>query len=103
MEMHLVHFNTKYGHSIGEAMLNSNNAWDTLAVLGVMFQVDEEDNHHFDNIVEGKAVHVISQVLIVGHEHLISSNQMIVDTARSPEHSTEKVLTQVGSGRTGKH
>jgi hypothetical protein len=39
MEMHLVHFNTKYGKSIGEAMATSNNAWDTLAVLGVMFQV----------------------------------------------------------------
>ena len=33
---------------------NSNNAWDTLAVLGVMFQVDEDDNHNFDHIVEGK-------------------------------------------------
>ncbi len=54
MEMHLVHFNTKYGKTIGQAMTNSNSAWDTLAVLGVMFQVDEEDNHNFDHIVEGK-------------------------------------------------
>jgi hypothetical protein len=54
MEMHLVHFNTKYGKTIGQAMANSNNAWDTLAVLGVMFQVDEEDNHNFDHIVEGE-------------------------------------------------
>ena len=53
MEMHLVHFNSKYGKTIVEAMANSNSAWDTLAVLGVMFQVDEEDNHNFDQIVEG--------------------------------------------------
>ena len=61
MEMHLVHFNTKYGKSIGEAMLNSNNAWDTLAVLGVMFQVDEEDNHNFDHIVEGFPLNFLSE------------------------------------------
>jgi hypothetical protein len=58
MEMHLVHFNTKYGKTIGQAMTNSNSAWDTLAVLGVMFQVDEEDNHNFDHIVEGKKIRV---------------------------------------------
>ena len=53
MEMHLVHFNSKYGKTIVEAMANSNNAWDTLAVLGVMFQLDVQDNHNFDQIVEG--------------------------------------------------
>ena len=33
---------------------NSNNAWDTLAVLGVLFQIQDADNHNFDSIVQGK-------------------------------------------------
>jgi len=53
MEMHLVHFKTSYGNSIFDA-ISKSDAWDTLAVVGVMFEVTEEDNHNFDHIVEGK-------------------------------------------------
>ncbi len=52
MEMHLVHFKTAYGKNIGEA-ISKSETWDTLAVVGVMFEVTEEDNHNFDHIVEG--------------------------------------------------
>jgi hypothetical protein len=54
MELHLVHFKTAYGHNISEAVFNSNNAWDTVAVLGVLFHIQEEDNHNFDAIVNGE-------------------------------------------------
>ena len=54
MELHLVHFNTAYGHNISEAVFNPNNAWDTVAVLGVLFHIQDEDNHNFDAIVNGE-------------------------------------------------
>ncbi len=54
MELHLVHFNTAYGQNISEAVENSNSSWDALAVLGVLFHIQEEDNHNFDAIVKGE-------------------------------------------------
>ena len=39
MELHLVHFNSKYGDNIGDAIANGGGAQDTLAVLGIMFQL----------------------------------------------------------------
>lgn len=50
--MHLVHFKTAYGKDISEAV-GKSDAWDTLAVIGVMFKVVDEDNHNFDHLVEG--------------------------------------------------
>ncbi len=52
MEMHLVHFKTDYGKDISEAV-GKSDAWDTLAVIGVMFQVVKDDNHNFDHLIEG--------------------------------------------------
>ena len=54
MELHLVHFNKAYGANISDALENSDYAWDTLAVLGVLFHIQEEDNHNFDSIIKGK-------------------------------------------------
>lgn len=42
MELHLVHFNTKYGSSMHEALSNSGHAYNTLAVLGIMFIIQVE-------------------------------------------------------------
>ena len=48
MELHLVHFKTEYGNDIGSAIANEpekrdgNN--DNLAVLGIMFEIQDEDN-----------------------------------------------------------
>jgi len=52
MEMHLVHFKTAYGKEISEAV-GKSNAFDTLAVIGVMFDLAKEDNHNFDHLIEG--------------------------------------------------
>ena len=56
MELHAVHFNTKYGSNLHEALANSGNAYNTLAVLGVMFEVQEEDNPLLKPIVDGEAL-----------------------------------------------
>ena len=56
MELHLVHFNLAYGNDLMEALNNSKNAWDTLAVLAVLIQVQKEDNHNFDQIVRGNYI-----------------------------------------------
>ena len=53
MELHLVHFNTAYGRNISDAIHNSGDAWDTIVVLGVLFHLQEEDNHNFDFIIKG--------------------------------------------------
>ena len=53
MDLHLVHFNKAYGDDISEAIQNSGNAWDTLAVLGVLFQVQDQPNHNLDFIIQG--------------------------------------------------
>ena len=55
MELHAVHFNTKFGSSLIEALSNAGNAYNALAVLSVMFQVQEEDNPLIQPIVDGKA------------------------------------------------
>jgi len=48
MEIHLVHWNTKYG-TIGEAIKNS----DGLAVLGFFYEISETDNDDLSSIVSG--------------------------------------------------
>ena len=53
MELHAVHFNTKFGSSMVEALNNSGKAYNTLAVLAVMFDVEEEDNPMLKPIVDG--------------------------------------------------
>ena len=49
MEVHLVHFNTKYGTDIGKAIAEGTNRGkrDSLAVLGTMFEIQEKDNDDF--------------------------------------------------------
>jgi carbonic anhydrase len=54
MELHAVHFNTKFGSNLMEALQNSGNAHNTLAVLAVMFEVAEEDNPLLKPIVDGE-------------------------------------------------
>ena len=54
MEMHIVHFNEKYGTTIDEAEASSNGAPDTLAVVGVLFQLQNRDNRDFEKIIHGK-------------------------------------------------
>ena len=42
LELHLVHFKTEYGSTIGDAL--TVQATDNLAVLGIMFEIQEKDN-----------------------------------------------------------
>ncbi len=42
-----------------ELIQNSNNSWDTLAVLCVLFQIQDADNHNFDSIVQGKGSELV--------------------------------------------
>ena len=53
MELHAVHFNTKFGSNLAEALATSGKAYNTLAVLAVMFTVQEEDNPMLQPIVDG--------------------------------------------------
>ena len=45
MELHLVHFKTEYGNDILSAIKNEpRDKNDNLAVLGIMFEIQDEDN-----------------------------------------------------------
>ena len=44
MELHLVHYKLQYGNDIGSALKNAPGAKDSLAVLGIMFKLQDEDN-----------------------------------------------------------
>ncbi len=56
IEAHLVHFNTKYGATLKEALVSSRGLQpDALAVVGFFLQVAEEDNPALDPIVRGLA------------------------------------------------
>lgn len=44
MELHLVHFKTEYGNTIGDAIKGGGRSDDSLAVLGIFFQIEKEDN-----------------------------------------------------------
>jgi len=66
MEMHLVHFNEKYGQTFDEAIRNSNGAWDSLAVVGVMFQLHQQENQNINHLVKGfvqKKIEAFQQIL----------------------------------------
>lgn len=53
-EMHMVHFNTKYGRNYSAATEKGVNDNDTLAVLSVLFRVTTWDNPGLEPIVKGK-------------------------------------------------
>ncbi len=53
MEVHLVHFNSQYGSRLDEAIVNGNGSYNTLAVLGIMFDIQKNDNPKFAPIVDG--------------------------------------------------
>ena len=63
---------------------NSNNAWDTLAVLGVLFQIQDTDNHNFDSIVQGKdyftGVIICSISMNWGKPKAVMKNRPILQT-----------------------
>ena len=52
MELHLVHFNSLYGSNLSEAM-NTSTAYDTIAVLSVIFEIQKEDNPDMNPITDG--------------------------------------------------
>ena len=54
MELHAVHFNTKFGSSLIESLKNAGKAYNALAVLAVMFEVQDEDNPLIQPIVDGE-------------------------------------------------
>merc|ERR1719510_84163 len=50
LELHLVHFKTEYGNSIGESIAGFPK--DGLAVLGIFFEIQEEDNHDLNLLID---------------------------------------------------
>lgn len=52
MELHLVHFNTKYGDELGSAIAKGRGQADTLAVLGIFYRITTEDNKDFQKIID---------------------------------------------------
>ena len=58
MEVHLVHFNTKYGTDLGSAIAGGKGASDTLAVLGAMFQLVNKNNDKIDPIINGEIKYI---------------------------------------------
>jgi len=53
MELHLVHYKSTYGKDFNSAMMNSGNAWDTVAVIGIMFILQPFDNPKLNDVVQG--------------------------------------------------
>ena len=51
-ELHFVHYNTKCGRSLTEALTNCPSDPEALAVLGVLIEEGHE-NPHFDPILNG--------------------------------------------------
>jgi hypothetical protein len=62
VEMHLVHYKSSYGPDFNTALANNNNTWDTLAVLGVMFRLQSEDNPNLNNIITGDLIILIRSI-----------------------------------------
>jgi hypothetical protein len=62
MEMHLVHYKSSYGPDFNTALANHNDTWDTLAVLGVMFRLQSEDNPNLNNIITGDLIILIRTI-----------------------------------------
>ncbi len=54
MELHLVHYKSEYGSDLSSAIAGGESAFDTLAVLGIMFEEGEEENHRMAPIVDGE-------------------------------------------------
>lgn len=54
MEVHLVHFNSHFGSRLDEAIEKGNGSYNTLAVLGIMFDIQKKNNSKFAPIVDGK-------------------------------------------------
>jgi carbonic anhydrase len=52
LELHFVHFNEAYGSELGKAVAGGKGANDTLAVLGVLFKIQENDNLDLNAILE---------------------------------------------------
>ena len=51
-ELHFVHYNTKCGRNLAEALTNCNGH-DTAMVLGIFLDKGGSDNHAFDEIIDG--------------------------------------------------
>ena len=52
MELHLVHFNALAGSNVADAM-NNSKAFNTLAVISILFEIQEEDNPAIHPITDG--------------------------------------------------
>ena len=64
MELHLVHYNKKYGKDIGTAIAKGLKlrTRDSLAVLGIMFQLQTKANKNLDPMIEGKFYYAFKKV-----------------------------------------
>ena len=69
LEAHLVHFNTALGSSAAEASSASRGegggGGGGLAVLGVLFEVREEDNKEMEAIFKGEGDQVSRKTILI--------------------------------------
>lgn len=72
MEVHLVHFNTKYGKTIGEAQKNGKNNYDVLAVLAFFFKIVPDDNLELQPVIAGLTLGRSQQRLLSLQKVLVS-------------------------------
>ncbi len=47
-----MHFNTKYGSDLGSAIAGGGGAYDTLAVLGIMFQLNPKPSAELQPLLD---------------------------------------------------
>ena len=52
MELHLVHFNRDFGKTFKKA--SEKRAYNSLTVLGVMFEIQKEDNPKLQPFIDSK-------------------------------------------------
>ena len=92
LEMHLVHYNSKY-KSVAEAVEDDER--NGLAVISVLFEISEKDNAHFEPImqkakaVRGTDAEVVSRVGLGG----VSLADLLPKTAAKSFFSYEGSLT----------
>ena len=92
LEMHLVHYNSKY-KSVAEAV--EDNERNGLAVISVLFEISRKDNEHFEPImqkakaVRGTDAEVVSRVGLGG----VSLADLLPKTAAKSFFSYEGSLT----------
>lgn len=78
MELHLVHFNSSLGKDLTAAITKGNGSASTLAVLGIMYKIQTDDNPTLKPIIDGlgkiKSIKAKTDLTAFPLEKLLPSN-----------------------------